>query len=95
MACVLQWFPVFPVFGRGDYRVQPIYAEDVAAQAVEAGSLTKSLVMDAAGLETFTFQELLRLLAEAVGAWVRLVHTPSYMGFAMTRLLGLLLGTWF
>ena len=28
----------FPVFGRGDYPVQPIYAGDLAAQAVDAGS---------------------------------------------------------
>ena len=80
MAWALQWFPVFPVFGRGDYRVQPIYAEDVAAQAVETGSLTESLVMDAAGPEVFTFQELLRLLAEAVGTGVRLVHMPLTWG---------------
>ena len=34
---------------------------------------------------------MLRLLAEAVGARVRLVHTPSSMGFALTRLVGLLM----
>ena len=37
MAWALRRFPVFPVFGRGDYQVQPIYAEDLAAQAVAAG----------------------------------------------------------
>ena len=31
MAWALRRFPVFPVFGRGDYPVQPIYAEDLAA----------------------------------------------------------------
>ena len=45
----------------------------------------------AAGPETFTFEELLRLLASAVGARVRLVHTPPSMGFALTRLVDLLL----
>ena len=43
------------------------------------------------GRETFTFEELLRLLAQTVGAKVRLVHTPPSLGFAMTRLVGLLL----
>ena len=38
MAWALRRFPVFPVFGNGDYQVQPIYAEDLAAQAVDAGS---------------------------------------------------------
>ena len=35
MARALRRFPVFPVFGGGEYQVQPIYAEDLAAQAVE------------------------------------------------------------
>ena len=91
MAWVLRRFPVFPVFGRGDYPVQPVYAEDLAAQAVDVGSGRDSFVADAAGPETFTFEELLRLLASSVSARVRLVHTPPPLGFAMTRLVGLML----
>ena len=91
MAWALRRFPVFPVFGRRDYQVQPIYAEDLTAQAVDVGSGRDSFVADAAGPETFTFEELLRLLASAVNARVRLVHTPPTVGFAMTRLVGLLL----
>ena len=91
MAWALRRFPVFPVFGNGDYQVQPIYAEDLAALAVDGGLRTDSFVGDAAGPETFTFEELLRLLAQAVGARVRLVHTQPSLGFAMTRLVGLLL----
>ena len=45
----------------------------------------------AAGPDIFTFEELLRLLAKAVNALVRLVHTPPPLGFALTRLFGLLL----
>ena len=84
-------FPVFPVFGDGNYRVQPVYAEDLAAQAVATGYQVENSVSDAAGPETFSFEELLRLLASAVGARVRLVHTPPSLGFALTRLVGLLL----
>ena len=91
MAWALRHFPIFPVFGNGDYRVQPIYAEDLAAQAVEAGAGGENSVADAAGPENFTFEELLRLLASAVGARIRLVNTPAPLGFALTRLVGLLL----
>ena len=63
----LRRFPVFPVFGKGDYPVQPVYAEDVAAQAVAAGSRNDSFVADAAGPDTFTFEELLWLLAKGGG----------------------------
>ena len=71
--------------------MQSVYAEDLAAQAVDAGSRGGSFVADAAGPETFTFKELLRLLASALNARVRLVHTPPFLGFVLTRLVGLLL----
>ena len=91
LAWALRRFPVFPVFGNGDFQIQPIYAEDLAAQAVAAGSRNDSVVAAAAGPDTFTFEELLRLLTSAVNARVRLVHTPPSLGFALTRLVGLLL----
>ena len=91
MAWALRRFPVFPVFGNVGYKIQPVFAEDLAAQAVAAGSGSDSLVVDAAGPEIFSFEELLRLLASAVVAHVQLVHTPPSLGFAMTRLVGLLL----
>ena len=80
MAWALRRFPVFPVFGSGDYSVQLIYAEDLAALAVAVGCRRENLNVDAAGPDTFTFEELLRRLALAVGARVRLVHTPQPLG---------------
>ena len=49
MAWALRRFPVFPVYGNGDYPVQPVYVEDLAAQAVEAGSQSENSVADAPG----------------------------------------------
>ena len=92
MAWALRRFPIFPVFGRGDYQVQPVYAENLADEAVDAGSSLDRFVADVAGPEIFTFEELLRVLASAVSARVRLVHTPPSLGFVLTRLVGLLLG---
>ena len=48
--------------------------------AVDAGSRKDSFVADAAGPDTFTVEELLRLLASAVGARARLVHSPRRWG---------------
>ncbi len=92
MAWALRRFPVFPVYGKGDYPVQPVYAKDLAAQAVEAGSQHLNLVVDAAGPETFSFEELLRLLSSAMGVRARLVHTPPWLGLGLTQLAGLLKG---
>ena len=72
--------------------MQPVYAEDVAAQAVEAGSRGENSVVDAAGPETFSYEELLHLLASAVGVRARLVHAPPRAALALTQLAGLLKG---
>ena len=56
-----------------------------------AGSRGDSFVVDAAGPETFTFGELLRLLASAMGVRSRFVHTSPSLGFALTGLVDLAL----
>ena len=91
IAWALRRFPVFPVYGRGDYPVQPVYVEDLAAQAVEAGSQRGNSVADAAGPETFSFEALLRLIASEMGVRSRFVHTPPSVGLALTGLVGLLM----
>ena len=60
MAWALRRFPVFPVYGAVTNPVQPVYVEDLAAQAVEAGSQGENSVTDAAGPDTFSFEALLR-----------------------------------
>ena len=57
MAWALRRFPIYPVFGRGDYSVQPVYAGDVADQTVEAGSQPENSIADAAGPETFSYEQ--------------------------------------
>ena len=91
MAWALRRFPVFPVYGSGDYPVQPVYVEDLAAQAVEAGSLSESSVADAAGPDTFSFEALLRLLASTMGVRRWFPHTPPRVGLSLTGLVGLLM----
>ena len=91
MAWALRRFPVFPVYGSADYPVQPVYVEDLAAQAVEAGSLSENSVADAAGPDTFSFEALLRLLASTMGVRRWLLHTPPRVGLALTGLVGLLM----
>ena len=92
MAWALRRFPLFPVCGSGDYPVQPVSVDDLAAQAVEAGSGSEDAVADAAGPETFSFDGLLRLLARALGVRARLVHAPPAAGLFLTRLVGRLHG---
>ena len=92
MAWALRRFPVFLIYGSGDYRVQPVHVEDVAALAVEAGAGSENVVVGAAGPETFSFKQLLRLLASAMRVRPTLVNAPPRVGLALTQLVGGLKG---
>ena len=92
IAWLLRRFPVFAVPGRGDYRLQPVFVEDVAELAVAAGDSRDNLILDAVGPETFTFDEFVRLVARAVGSRARLVHLPPGLALWLSRLVGLFVG---
>src|SRR5664279_6338430 len=47
IAWCLRRFPVFGVFGDGQYRLQPIYVDDLAALAVKHGSEGPNTIIDA------------------------------------------------
>ena len=48
IAWLMRRFPLFVVKGRGEYRFQPIFVEDLAELAVNAGEEKDHLVLDAA-----------------------------------------------
>ena len=91
MAWALRRFPFFPICGNGNYPVQPIYAGDLADQAVAAASQAGNSVSDAAGPETLSFEALIRLIASSMGVRSRLVRTPPSLGLTLTRLVGLMM----
>ncbi|MDP9223026.1 MAG: NAD(P)H-binding protein [Actinomycetota bacterium] len=90
IAYLLRRLPVFGVPGSGTYRVRPVSVEDVAALCVQAGQRDKSEVIDAVGPETFTFEELVRLIAKSIGSKARIVHVPPAMALGASRILGYL-----
>jgi NADH dehydrogenase len=92
IAWVLRHFPVFGLFGDGQYRLQPIYVDDLAAVAVHQGTLRDNVIVEAIGPETFTFRELVRAIGRIIGRPRPLVSLPPVVGYAVGRALGPLLG---
>jgi len=82
--------PVFPISGDGRYRVQPVSVGDVARICADAGESDDDFVLDAAGPDTLSYVELLRLVAAAVGSHARFVHLPPRVVLALARLTGAL-----
>jgi uncharacterized protein YbjT (DUF2867 family) len=88
IAWILRRLPLFVVPGDGRYRVQPTYVEDVARLCVDLGSRRDEITLDAAGPETCTFDELVRLVRNAVGSRARIVHAPTGVAFALGSVIG-------
>ena len=89
IAWLLRRSPVFAIPGNGEYRLQPVSVDDVADMAVRAAREAGNTVFDAAGPEIFTFNELVRLLADKTGSRARIVHLPSGPALLASRLIGL------
>ena len=91
IAWTLRKFPFFPVFGRGDYGVQPVYVDDHAALMVDAGQREDDYSTDSVGPEVFGYEEMVRLIGSAVGANTRIAHVGKRLGMLMTGVVGLAL----
>jgi uncharacterized protein YbjT (DUF2867 family) len=88
IAWMLRRFPFFAIPGRGDCRVQPIFAADLAEIAVNAACDERSVTFDAVGPEIFTFDELVRMIASAVGSKARVVHVDPRIAVAFAWIVG-------
>lgn len=92
IAWLVRRFPIFAVMGEGDYRLQPIYVEDLADLMVKAAESPENLVMDAVGPETYRFDELVRLIADVLHCKVKIIHLGPGTMYFISRLIGLALG---
>lgn len=92
IAWALRRMPVFGVYGRGDYRLQPIYVDDLAAAAVEKAAQTQNEIVEAIGPETFTYRELVQMIADKLGLRRAMIGVPPGLGYWACRLVGWMVG---
>ena len=88
IAWFVRRFPVFAIPEDGRYGVRPIYVEDMAELLADAVDQPGNKVLDAVGPESFSFEELARLIAESVGRQTRMAHVPAAVAYAATLLTG-------
>ncbi|HWH72190.1 MAG TPA: NAD(P)H-binding protein [Candidatus Sulfotelmatobacter sp.] len=92
IAWCLRRFPVFGVFGDGEYKLQPIYVDDLAKLAIDQGAQRTNTVIDAIGPETFTYRELVRQIGTILGKSRLIVSIPPHLGYLLGQVLGKLTG---
>jgi len=85
-------FPVFGVFGSGEYRLQPIYVDDLARLAVEKGLEMGNSVVDAIGPETYSYRGLVKTICAAIGKRRLIVPIPPNLGYIAGCLVGKMMG---
>jgi NADH dehydrogenase len=88
IAWMLRTFPVFGLFGRGEYRLQPIYVDDLARLAVEHGATRENRVIDAIGPETFTYRGLVEQIGRTIGKPRPIIPLPPAVALMVAMIVG-------
>jgi len=75
---MLRVLPIFPMFGRGQTRLQPAYVEDVAEAIARAlRSPNAALAYELAGPRIYPYEDLLRTIAAGAGKTPLFLPLPS------------------
>ena len=90
IAWILRHMPLFAIPGDGRYPVQPVHIDDLARICVQAAQAGSDVVLDAAGPQTLSFEELVRAIRRATGSRAPIVHLPPIAMTAVAHALGLL-----
>lgn len=91
IAWMLRRFPVFVVPGTGEYKLQPIYIEDLADLAFSHAKSSENVIIDAVGPEIFSFNELVRLIADKIHSKSLILHLNPEIALFLSGLIGYLL----
>ena len=92
IAWSLRHLPAFGVFGAGDYRLQPIYVDDLAQSAAQKTEGGLDEVVEAIGPETFTYRELVGKVRSALGVKCPIISVSPGLGYWGCRWVGLFVG---
>lgn len=92
IAWFIRRFPLFAVPGDGRYSIRPIHVADMAHLIAQEVDQPGNTIRDAVGPETFTFEELVKLIAAQLGRPARLVHVPMPLAYVCTLVAGWFVG---
>ena len=90
IAWFLRHLPVFGIFGSGDYKLQPIYVDDLAKVAAQKAEGGNDEIIEAIGPETFTYRDLVSKIGAALGVKRPILSVSPAVGFWVSRYVGFL-----
>jgi NADH dehydrogenase len=90
IADLIRRLPVVPVIGDGQYRMQPVAVEQVAASFVNALEMPETIgaIYHLGGGDSYSYEEILDLTAQALGKEkAAKIHQPLFMVKPMIKVL--------
>lgn len=88
IAWLIRHFLLFPVFKNGEALIQPVFAEDNAMIAVEAGYRLENLTWDSVGPERYPFAEIVRMLAKTLNRKIWIPRFPNSLTLSLSQIIG-------
>jgi uncharacterized protein YbjT (DUF2867 family) len=83
---LLRHAPIFPMFGNGETRLQPVHAEDVAETVARVLSTTDPpTTIECGGPCVYTYKELLQSIAQAAGLKPAVIPVPFPVWHTLAR----------
>jgi NADH dehydrogenase len=80
LAGMMRKLPVMPVIGKGEYRLQPVYIDDlcgIVARAI-SDNFTYGKTFDIGGPEILTYMEIVDLVGKIIGKRIFGFHQPVF-----------------
>jgi NADH dehydrogenase len=90
---LMRALPIYPLFGRGQTRLQPTFVEDVGeavARVLERGDAHPDDVYEMGGPRAYTYRELLQTIAQRLDKRPLLLPLPFSIWHALARVAELL-----
>jgi uncharacterized protein YbjT (DUF2867 family) len=92
IAWLLRRFPFFAVPGNGNYRLQPVFVDDLAELAINVGYAQDNILWDAVGPDIFSFETMVRLIGQTLELNRSLLHVPPKLALAAAQFLSAFVG---
>lgn len=82
--------PFIPVFGKGNYKVSPVFIDDIVKIIIKIIDTQKNKTFTVTGPDVFTFVEFNKLIMKKLKLSKPIIHIPYYPAYIIVRLLDIL-----
>lgn len=86
IAWMIRHMPLMGVFGKGEYKIQPIYVHDFAEVLITEAENPKNNIVNAIGAETFTYKELILTIKKIIGSKTPVINVSPGFGYRVGKI---------